>query len=360
MEPKPTDDLGSLAAAAASFPLLVYDHGEQPDNSQIALSVADGSSRTYRLPEMRNSRCLETPQGLALMVDNASLQCSLWNPQTGEKTPLPAMDEPPPEHCRCLVSDTGSSPPPWVADGAAPPESLVLVSDLARPQLLFCRVQGGAAAAWVRQPYDMGRYEIPGFPPTVRAIHAMAVLMGMVFFLHPGEEAVGALVSFAAAAAGDPSSAAPPRPLGFTGFDAPLPTLQRKEEVKELSATKSYLLESNRELFLVRLLFVGTALERIEEVGACVMDFAEHQWRRVVGIGDAAFLLGPDGFAASCPAAEHGLKEGCVYFACDDLGDSNDFHVFDLKDGTRELVRPAQDIPVLSREPFWLVPPVLP
>ncbi|CAO2181035.1 unnamed protein product [Urochloa humidicola] len=119
---------------AASFPLLVYDHGEQPDNSQIALSVADGSSRTYRLPEMRNSRCLETPQGLVLMVDTASLQCTLWNPRTGEKTPLPAMDEAPPEYCRCLVSDTGSSPPPWVSDGAVAPESLVLVCDLARPQ----------------------------------------------------------------------------------------------------------------------------------------------------------------------------------------------------------------------------------
>ncbi|CAL4951828.1 unnamed protein product [Urochloa decumbens] len=350
---KPREDTSPLAAA--SFPLLVYDHGEQLDNSQIALSVADGSSRTYQLPEMRNSRCLETPQGLVLIIDNASFHCSLWNPQTGERTPLPAMEEAPPQYCRCLVSDTGSSTPPWVTDGAAPPESLVLVCDLARPELLFCRIRGGGA--WVRQPYDMGRYEIPGFPPTVRTIHEMAVLMGMFFFLHPGEEAVGALVSFAGG--DDPE----PRHLGFPGFDAPLPTLHRKEEAKkELTATKSYLLESNRELFLVRLMFVvgGTAMERIEEVGAYVMDFAEHRWRRVVGIGDAAFLLGPYGFAASCPAAEHGLKEGCVYFACDDLGDSNDVHVFDLKDGTRELVRPAQDMPVLSRKPFWLVPPVLP
>ncbi|CAO2185809.1 unnamed protein product [Urochloa humidicola] len=86
MEPRPTgNDPGSLAAAA-SFPLLVYDHGEQPDNSQTVLSVADGSSRTYQLPEMRNFRCLETPQGLVLIIDTASFHCSLWNPQTGEKT----------------------------------------------------------------------------------------------------------------------------------------------------------------------------------------------------------------------------------------------------------------------------------
>ncbi|CAO2193826.1 unnamed protein product [Urochloa humidicola] len=141
---KPGEDATS-PLVAGPFPLLVYDHGEQPYNSQIALSVADGSSRTYRLPEMRNSRCLETPQGLVLIIDNASFHCTLWNPRTGEKTSLPAMDEAPPEYCRCLVSDTGSSPPPWVTEGAAAPESLVLVCDLARPQMLFCRVRGGAA-----------------------------------------------------------------------------------------------------------------------------------------------------------------------------------------------------------------------
>ena len=49
-------------------------------------------------------------------------------------------------------------------------------------------------------------------------------------------------------------------------------------------------------------------------------------------IGDAAFLLGPGSFAASCSAAEHGLKNGCVYLA----DDNNDVHIFHLKEGTRE------------------------
>lgn len=40
MESKPTDGLSALAA---SFPLLVYDHGEQ-----TVLSVADSSSRTIQ------------------------------------------------------------------------------------------------------------------------------------------------------------------------------------------------------------------------------------------------------------------------------------------------------------------------
>lgn len=90
MESKPTDDLGSLVA---SFPLLVYDHGEQPDDYQTMLSVADGSTRTCRVPELRDLRCLETERGLLLTVDTVTLQSSLWNPRTEEKIALPVMDK---------------------------------------------------------------------------------------------------------------------------------------------------------------------------------------------------------------------------------------------------------------------------
>ncbi|CAO2208880.1 unnamed protein product [Urochloa humidicola] len=314
-------------------------YGKQPDNSQIALSVSDGSSRTYRLPEMANFRYLETPQGLVLMVDTASLHCSLWNPQTGEKTPLPAMDEPPPEYCRCLVADTGSSSPEWN------PDSLVLVYDLSRPELLMCRIRGGAAAAakWAKQSYDMGLYQVPGKPTTERAIASMAAVQGVFYFLEsPG--VVGAFFSDA----GDPE----PR-LELVTFDAPEPTIA--SDAPQV-VTLSYLLESSGELFRVCLFFLGCGLERVEEVGAYMMDLTKKEWRKVTDIGDKAFLLGPSSFAASCSATEYGLKKGCVYFAYDFLGDSNEFHIFDLKEGTRELVGPNQDVPVLSRKPFWLVP----
>ncbi|CAO2185811.1 unnamed protein product [Urochloa humidicola] len=348
MEPKPTDgDPGSLTSAAASFPLLVYDHGEQPDNSQTVLSVADGSTHTYQLPEMRNYRCLETPQGLVLMIDTVSFHCSLWNPQTGKKTPLPAMDEPPPACCRCLVSDTISSTPDWIPEGEAPPDSLVVICDFTRPELLLCRIKGGASAKWFRQPYDfMGLCEIPGKAPTARTITEIAAVQGLFYFLK-SRGVVGTLVSFA----DDPE----PR-LELVTFDAPKPTIAT--DAPQV-VTLSYLLESSGELFLVCLFFLGCsleALERIEEVGAYVMDFAQKQWCRVTDIGDRAFILGPGQFAASCPAAEHGLKEGCVYYAYDFLKNSNEFHIFDLKEGTREVAGPTQDIPSLSRKPFWLVP----
>lgn len=86
MESKATTDDLPTSLAAASFPLLVYDHGEQPDNRHTMLSITDGSSRVYRVSELTNCRCLETPYGLVLVAgDTTSSQCYLWNPQTREK-----------------------------------------------------------------------------------------------------------------------------------------------------------------------------------------------------------------------------------------------------------------------------------
>ncbi|KAG0519033.1 hypothetical protein BDA96_09G229100 [Sorghum bicolor] len=168
-------------------------------------------------------------------------------------------------------------------------------------------------------------------PTPSAAISYMAAVQG-VFYYSESRDVIGALFSFA----DDPE----PR-LELVTFDARLPTLA-------LDAPQ----ESSRELFLVCLFYIGCTVERIEEVGAYVMDLTEKGWCKVTDIGDAAFLLGPGSFAASCSAAEHGLKSGCVYLA----DDNNDVHIFHLKEGTRELVRPTQDIPSLSREPFWLVP----
>ncbi|CAL4978061.1 unnamed protein product [Urochloa decumbens] len=329
MESKATaDDLTSLAA---SFPLLVYDHGEQPDNSQTLLSVADGSSHIYRVSELQNCRCLETPRGLVFIADTSSLQCSLWNPQTGEKIPLPALDKPLPEYCRCLLSDTICSP-----------DCLVLINDLTQPELLFCHVRGGSE--WISQTYDVGLHVIPGSPepPTKRYICNMAAVQGKFYFMEaPDEVGVFSFVQ-------DPE----PR-LEMTSFAAPSPDYSSGAPQ---DANLHYLLESSQELFLVSLFFPGCKFDRVEEVCTYRMDFSKQQWCEVIELGDRAFLLGPHSFAASCPAGEHGLKMGCVYFAFDLFGNSDNFQVFDLVEDTRELIRPGQDIPLLAREPFWMVP----
>lgn len=240
MASKPTDDLRSLAdAVGASFPLLIYDHGEQPDNSQMVFSIADGSTRTFQIPELRNCRCPETPSGLVLMVDPASLQSSLWNPQTGEKIPLPAMANPLPELCHCLLSDTISSP-----------DCLVLVSDLRQPELLFCKVRGGSA--WVSQSYDIGLYELPESHPAPkkRCIGNMAAVRGKFYFFK-SRDVIGVL-SFVH----NPE----PQLEEIVTFDAPLPTI---ESDATQVVTMMFLLECCQELFLVCLFLLGPSFERM-------------------------------------------------------------------------------------------------
>ncbi|KAK3163985.1 hypothetical protein QOZ80_1AG0011030 [Eleusine coracana subsp. coracana] len=336
MESKSTEDLGSLAAAASSFPLLVYDHGEQPDNSQIMFSVADGSWRICQVPELRDYRCLETPNGLVLTVDTASLQSSLWNPQTGEKMALPVMDKALPDRCRCLLSDTITAP-----------DCLVLVYGFTQTELLFCQVRGGNA--WFSLSYDIGLYAVPpgrSSPPTKIPFTAMAAVKGKFYLVNAPEQHELGVLSLSH----DPE----PR-MEIANCDAPAPTIVT--DALQI-ITLSYLLESSQELFMVCLFYVGYNFKRPEEVGAYRMDFDKHEWCKVIDIGDRAFILGPANFAASCSAKEHGLKSGCVYFAYDFMGDSNDFHIFDLMEGTCEGVEPTQHVPVLSRKPFWLVPVV--
>ncbi|TVU21666.1 hypothetical protein EJB05_31318, partial [Eragrostis curvula] len=335
----PADDLSSLATSASSFPLLVYDYDEEPDSTQTVISVADRSSRTYHVPELRSCRYLETPSGLLLMVNSASLQSSLWNPQTGERIALPPMDKALPEHCECLLSDAVSSP-----------NCIVLIYDLGQPDLLFCKVNGGSA--WASHSCDFGPRAVPVSPsaPKPMDFTTMAAVQGKFYYIK-SRDVIGVL-SFAHQPEPEP------RLEEITTFDATMPTIKSDAP---LVLTIRFLLESCNELFLVCLFLVSTNFERIEEVGSYRMDFARREWCKVTDIGDRAFLVGPGNFGASCAAAEHGLKRGCVYFSYDFLGGTFNYHIFDLVEGTREIAGPPTQgtIPVACREPFWMVP-VLP
>ncbi|KAL6627370.1 hypothetical protein ACP70R_031096 [Stipagrostis hirtigluma subsp. patula] len=332
MESKSHDDLGSLVA---SLPVLVYEHGEQPDDyCQTMLSVADGSLHTYQIPEMSNYMCLVTQRGLVLTVDTVSLQSSLWNPQTGEKIALPAMDKQMPEQCQCLLSDTINSP-----------DCIVLIYDLEQPELLFCQLTGGGT--WISQSYDLGCYKLPESycpQPKKIAINGMTAIHGKFYFIE-STDVIGVL-----------RFTQDPEPhLELSTFDARMPRLDSNAPQV---VTMAYILESSQELFLVCLFFLGCGFERIEEVSAYKMDFSKQEWCKVTNIGDRVFFLGHNP-AASCSAMEHGLKRGCVYFAYNFFEDSTDFHIFDLLEGTRELAGPNQDVPPLACDPFWMVP-VLP
>jgi hypothetical protein len=333
MDPQATVDLSSLVA---SFPLVVYDHGEQPDNYHTMLSVAAGSSHTCRIPELQNSTCLQTPCGLVLVADNTTpSQCCLWNPQTGEKISLPAMDAPPPEGSGCLLSDTVSSP-----------DCLVLINDTTGFSFTFCHVRG--RTAWTVQPYDVGFYaQPPGSlaAPVRMPIKNLAAVQGKFYFRDTATDEVSVL-----------SFVQDPEPhLEMTSFHAlrlPFPSVSGLPQL----VTVGYLLESSGELFLVCIYMPGCDFQHVEEVCAYKMDFSKQEWCEVFNIGDRAFLLGPRSFAASCAAEEHGLKSSCVYFAYDFFGNTNEICIFHLLEGTRELIDPGQDVPLPARRPFWMLP----
>lgn len=47
-----------------------------------------------------------------------------------------------------------------------------------------------------------------------------------------------------------------------------------------------------------------------------------------------------------------------VYIEDGHLASSDHLRVFDLQEGTRELAGTPEDVPMLSRDPFWMVPVV--
>lgn len=100
---------------------------------------------------MRTCVCLEIPHGLMFIVDEDSLQSSLWNPMTRdkEKIALPDMEKALPERCRCLLSDNVSSP-----------DCVVLVYDTREPELLFCHARRRSTSRWVSQTCDLGHLHV--------------------------------------------------------------------------------------------------------------------------------------------------------------------------------------------------------
>ncbi|OQU78594.1 hypothetical protein SORBI_3008G006350 [Sorghum bicolor] len=100
-----------------------------------------------------NSMCWTTAQGWILLLaqdhGKMSLAC-LWNPSTGNKLPLPDLEEEHqiPYHCRCLLSHKDLTHPGCV---------VVLFNNDA-PDLWYCHTGGGgdSSSRWRHCSYDVG------------------------------------------------------------------------------------------------------------------------------------------------------------------------------------------------------------
>lgn len=73
---------------------------------------------------------------------------------------------------------------------------------------------------------------------------------------------------------------------------------------------KAFLVESEEELYMVRLL----RSRDFNEANVYKMDFSEEQWRPVRDLGGRAFFVAPLNFGVSCLAGDrYGIQHNCVY-----------------------------------------------
>ncbi|KAF8683986.1 hypothetical protein HU200_044936 [Digitaria exilis] len=263
----------------------------------------------------------------------------LWNPLTGERLPLPNIgleEHEIPRFCKCFLTHKDPSHP-----GCA-----VVLFHLATPVLWYCHVAHGGDG-WRRHAYDIGNYPIPEAyrRPTKAIISIIASFQGKLYFMKSPTEMCA--VDFS------PARAQPT----FQFFD-----VHRSARYPQaMSSGRDWLVESQDQLFLVSVRFIGFDPDNIGATCVYRMDFSSSKrarWISVRDIGDVVFLLEDANVAASCPASALGLKANQIYFMKNMWEDDANMCVFDLESNSHEITRVHQhDDLLLRRKPFWIVPP---
>ncbi|KAL6642116.1 hypothetical protein ACP70R_020297 [Stipagrostis hirtigluma subsp. patula] len=278
--------------------------------------------------------CWTTPQGWMLIKSASTAQ--LWNPCTGVKLPLPDIGDEHgdiPRHCKCLLTHKDPTHPSCV----------VVLFPITTPDMWYCHVNllETNRGSWTHCSYDIGNYELPEEyrPPTKRVISSIASLQGKLYFINSARDMC--TINF--------SDSNPE----FDYFDVRMVSFP-----KGMCSGTVWLVESDSELFLTRVCFVGFDPNDIGAIQVYKMDFGAHAWVRVDDIGDRVFLLENTNMAASCPASPLGLKGNQVYFMRNILVDDADLCIFDLESETQDITKVHQhDDLLICRKPFWIVPP---
>ncbi|RCV28466.1 hypothetical protein SETIT_5G406100v2 [Setaria italica] len=202
-----------------TLPVLVCDHGLNPNNRQTAFAIGDQSLHTSVVPELAGNHYHVTPHGWALLVaPGPSPRTRLWDPRSGQSVSLPAMEREPPEDWECCLSDAPTTSPSCV----------VLVLHMKEPKFLYCRVGG---SHWSAHEYDVGDVKLPpSYAPPRKIVIQDAV--GGRFYFNTGKLGV---IDF--------SPAAMPE-LSFIDYPPP-------EFPMGSNCRREYMLESRGELFSV-------------------------------------------------------------------------------------------------------------
>lgn len=150
-----------------TLPMLVYDHGLDPNNRQTALAIGDQSFHTGVVPELADYYYV-TPHGWVLLVapGPSPRTTRLWDPRTGERVSLPAMEGELPEYgddWKCYLSDA-----PTAAS------CHVLVLDIRKPSFRYCRVGDDDSGGWKSHDYNIGDRILP--PPDYAPPGSLVIL----------------------------------------------------------------------------------------------------------------------------------------------------------------------------------------
>ncbi|KAF8664052.1 hypothetical protein HU200_054959 [Digitaria exilis] len=331
---------GSTSATACAggrpplgtLPVLVYDHGVNPNNRQTAFAIGDQSLHTSVVPELANSYYHVTPQGWVLLVapgDPSPRATRLWDPRSDESVSLPAMEhELLPKVWECYLSD-------------APTEAsscVVLVLDIKKPSFLYSRV---GDSRWSTHDYDIGdARQPPPEPPTKMVVQQTAAVDGKFYF-----QVCGKKLGFI-----DFSSATPE----FTSMDYPL-----VEFPEGSNCVNNQLVASHGELYNV---YIYLKEFTPEILTVCVYRIDDPSGQptlsKVDDLGDRVFLLSDANTQLLCSASKYGVKGNRVYFNHNVMGDMDGglLCIYDLDDQSLKTMKPCPEMTELMCNPFWMMP----
>ncbi|KAM0865514.1 hypothetical protein ACQ4PT_043218 [Festuca glaucescens] len=274
---------------------------------------------------LENMSICPTTHGFMLARDPTTLATFLWSPQSDGKIELPPLgleiEDDLLVDCTCLLSSN-----PTAAD------CVVLLVEPGAPFIWYCHA---GDTKWEEHEYDIGtRLALPDLdlPEEKVLITPIATCRGK-FYFNSTSTSLG-VIDFCGAApvfSSIPIDNTIDENYGYKGGSA-----------------KVFLLESDDELYMVRLLS-ASVFKPYHGATVLKMDFERQRWRRMDDLSGRTFLLSSYEFGATCKGGECGLQQDHIYFT-----DRKSLQIFSVKDGSAELQK-LDEAPLAADKAFWML-----
>jgi hypothetical protein len=274
--------------------------------------------------QLENMIICPTTHGFMLARDPTTLATFLWSPQTDGKIELPSLgleiEDDLLVDCTCLLSSQ-----PTAAD------CVVLLVEPDAPFIWYCHA---GDTKWEEHEYDIGTQALPDWePPQEKVVICPIAAYRGQFYFNSTSTSLGV--------------------INFCGSTPVFSSIAIDDTMDENygykdGSSKVFLLESDDELYMVRLLCPDVSKPFL---GATVlkMDFSRRLWRRVDDLSGRTFLLSPYEFGATCEGGKCGLQQDYIY-----LVDPTSLQVFSVKDGSAELQK-LDEAPAAADKAFWML-----